>query len=197
MAEDAAKPPPPLSPDFEEVEYSVYGFECDEWEEIPYPTGPDWFTEDERDRRNENADQYEKNGGTPTAWARYLALGFFGFEYCSEFEEIWDNFDADPLAVHKVIWYQFTYFLDREFDIPDKLYAWASEYSREYILYHDPELLPIDTFAPMAQWKRANIDADTSMEDAESDEDADDTVGWNLVPLRGRRKNSPERAPDK
>ena len=196
MAEDAAKPPPPLYPDFEEVEYSVYGFECDEWEEIPYPTGPDWFTDDERDRRNENADQYEKNGGTPTAWARYLALGFFGFEDCSKFEEIWDNFDADPLAVHKVIWYQFTYFLDREFDIPDKLYAWASEYSREYILYHDPELLPIDTFAPMAQWKRANIDADTSMEDAESDEDADDTVGWNLVPLRGRRKNSPERALD-
>ncbi|KAI2495029.1 hypothetical protein MHU86_19504 [Fragilaria crotonensis] len=121
MTDEAAMPPPPAYPTFEEVEHSVYGFECDQWEEIPYPDGPDWFTDSERNRRNENANRYQKYGGTPTGWARYLELGFFGYEDCSEFEELWSNFDNNPLAVHKAIWYQFMYHLDREFEISEKL----------------------------------------------------------------------------
>jgi hypothetical protein len=84
MTEAAAQPPPLAIPDIEEIEYSLYGFHTEEWEEIPYPTGLDGFSDAERRRRNENADKYRKYGGTPTAWYRYLQLGYFAFEDCSE-----------------------------------------------------------------------------------------------------------------
>jgi hypothetical protein len=114
MTEEAAMLPPPAYPTFEEVEHSVYGFECDQWEEIPYPPdGPDGFTESELSRRNEHASRYQKYGGTPTGWSCYLELGYFGYEDCNIFEEVWSNIDANPLAVHKAIWSQFMYHLDR------------------------------------------------------------------------------------
>ena len=133
MTAEAAMPPPPAYPTFEEVEHAVYVFECDQWEEIPYPDGPDWFTDSERNRQNEHANRYQKYGGTPTGWARYLELGFFGYEDCSEFEEVWNNFDSKPLAVHKAIWYQFMYHLDREFEISEKLQEWMTNYSQPHL----------------------------------------------------------------
>ena len=104
MTEEAAMPPPPAYATFEEVEYSVYGFECDQWEEIPYPDRPDWCSDAERIRQNEYANQYQKYGGTPAGWSRYLALGFFGYEDCSKFKEVWNNFDSNPLTVHAWNW---------------------------------------------------------------------------------------------
>ncbi|KAI2513048.1 hypothetical protein MHU86_1339 [Fragilaria crotonensis] len=184
MTDEAAMPPPPAYPTFEEVEHSVYGFDCDKWEDIPYPDGPDWFTDSERSRRNELANRYQKHGGTPTGWARYLELGFFGYEDCSEFEDVWNNFDVKPLEVHKAIWYQFMYHLDREFEISEKLQEWSTNYSHIYVAYHDPASLQVDTFASLKEWKILQ-DRDASMED----EDRNNTECWIDVPERGRRRD--------
>lgn len=193
MTDIAAMPPPPAYPTFEEVEHSVYGFECETWEEIPYPNGPDWFTEAERSRRNDYANQYQKYGGTPTGWHRYLELGFFGYEDCSEFEEVWNNFDDNPLAVHQAIWYQFMYHLDRELEISEKLQEWSTNYtSHVYMAFYDPESLQVDTSSPLKEWKILK-DMDTSMEDME---DNKNTEEWIAVPERGRRRNkSPQAEP--
>ena len=108
MIETAAPPLPPVAyPDLDNLDQSVFGFYIDGWRDIPFPTGRDWFSEEERERRLENADKYQKNGGNHIIWNCYLHLGFFAFEDCSEFEELWNEIKTDPLPVHQVIWYQF------------------------------------------------------------------------------------------
>ena len=87
----------------------------------------------------------ESTGGTPTAWYRYLQLGYFAFEDCSEFEEVWANLETDPLLLHQVIWYQFMYHMDRNIEISEKLQAWATEVSHAYLSYNDPSTFVINT----------------------------------------------------
>ena len=71
---------------------SPYGFHCDTWLDHPTKNGHDWFSTEERARRDANAYAYRQKG-TKENWSRYLSLGFFVFEDCFEWEK-------DPLQVH-------------------------------------------------------------------------------------------------
>jgi hypothetical protein len=97
-------------------------------------------------------------------------------------KKVWNSFDANPLAVHKAIRYQFKNHLDsREFEIPEKLQEWATSYSHVYVAYYDPESLQVDTIVLLKEWK-VLADMDTSMEDASiSTEEC-----WIAVPPRTR-----------
>ena len=168
MSETAAPPPPPVAyPVLDDIDHSVFGFFIDGWEEIPYPSGKDWFSKDERERRLENADKYQKHGGDPILWNCYLHLGFFVFEDCSDFEDMWNDFENDPLSVHQIIWYQFLYHMDRRIPIPSKLELWATAVSHEFLIYHDPKTLRVNTAYTFDKWI-INEAEDESMTDEES-----------------------------
>jgi hypothetical protein len=190
MTEEAAMPPPPAYPDIDEIEHSVFGFYSEEWEDIPYPSGPDWFSEEERARRNTNADKYQQCGGDPTLWYGYLHLGFFVFEDCSDFEKAWFAIDDDPLTVHKIIWYQFLYHMDRRFPIPDKLQRWATDVSHPFLSYYDPTALTVDTGYPYHAWQL--FVAEENTHPMEVDQLTDAEQQWNEVDKKGRtRSKSP------
>ena len=73
--------PPPALPDEWDLSHRLYGFQCDKWLDHPMPSGPDWFSSEERARRNANAFAYRQKG-TKENWNRYLLLGFFVFADC-------------------------------------------------------------------------------------------------------------------
>jgi hypothetical protein len=50
------------------------------------------------------------------------------------------------LTIHRIIWYNFLYHVDRDMDIAPKLYAWATKVSQPYLEEHDIKLLKMDTF---------------------------------------------------
>ena len=75
---------------------------------------------------------------------------------------------VDPLRIHRLIWYNYLYYIDREKDIPEKLNTWALYVSRQYILEHQPSSLSLNT---QIAWKhqviRDIVDQDTHMDDVE------------------------------
>ena len=127
------------------------GFRCDNW--LPYPetTGPDWFSSEERARREANAYAYRQRG-TKEQWYRYLLLGFFVFEDCFECDKLWETMEANPLQVHRAIWYNFRYHIDQEMHIPLLLNTWAMDVSRAYLLHFDPTTLN-ETDTLVYSWK--------------------------------------------
>jgi hypothetical protein len=190
MIGNAAPPPPRAYPDIDDIEHSVFGFYSEEWEDIPYPAGLDWFDADARERRNGHADKYQQCGGDPTLWYCYLHLGFFAFEDCSDFEKAWLLFDEDPLTIHKIIWYQFLYHMDRRLPIPAKLQKWATDVTHPFLSYHEPEALTVDTGYAYQEWRLYPEEAED-----ESAMDVDTTADegkWNEVDKKGRtRSKSP------
>ena len=196
MTETAAPPPTPVAyPVLDDIDHSVFGFFIEGWEEIPYPTGRDWFSTDERERRLENADKYRKHGGDKIIWNCYLKLGFFAYEDCSDFEELWNEMETDPLSVHQVIWYQFLYHMDRKLAISPQLEKWATALSHEYLMYHDPETLRVNTAYSFEEWI-VNQEEDATMEeDDNANKLSDEEDTWSEVESKGRsRSKSPNKA---
>ena len=196
MTETAAPPPTPVAyPVLDDIDHTVFGFYIEGWEDIPYPTGSDWFSTDERERRLENADKYQKYGGDKILWNCYLHLGFFVYEDCSEFEKVWNAMETDPLSVHQVIWYQFLYHMDRKLAITPQLENWATAISHEYLTYYDPATLRVNTAYSFDEWI---IDAEedvTMEEEDEASKLSDEDDNWNEVEAKGRsRSKSPRKA---
>lgn len=84
-------PPPMAYPVNQDPKHQLYGFHCDDWEKSPIPTWPDFVSDEERKRRNANANAYRQYGN-PSDWSRYLTLGYFALEDCGKFEKIWKKF---------------------------------------------------------------------------------------------------------
>ena len=95
-------------------------------------------------RRQAHADAFKQHG-SPVAWNRFVNLGFYVFDDCSEFNGHWRQFVSKQTFCSKVVWYNFTYHLDRNIDIPSKLLAWATELARPHLDQVDPSFLRIDT----------------------------------------------------
>ncbi len=114
-----------------------------------------------------------------------MTLGFFVVEDCAEFDATWKKMDRDPLLVHRAIWYQFMYHVDRDIQIPEKLNAWAMNVSQPYLECYDETSLEIDT---SVKWKDLQFD---------SFMDTDDTsAAWIPVSSRkGARAKSPPAGP--
>jgi hypothetical protein len=160
MTVGAALPPPIMKPVSQDPYHPMYGFQRDDWITPPTPDVPTGFPDEEHFRRAANANAYRQHGN-PTTWHTYITLGFFAFDDCSSFERIWKRFDADPLTVHRVIWYQFMYYVDREMPIPEKLNAWAMDITHAYLEYHDASSLEMDSFI---QWKSLPFNTPMDME---------------------------------
>jgi hypothetical protein len=157
------------------------GFQCDKWLPHPMPTGPDWFSSEERARREANAYAYRQKG-TKEQWHRYLLLGLFVFEDCFECDKLWEALESNPLQVHRAIWYNFRFHIDQEMHIPPLLNTWAMDVSRVYLLHFDPTTLN-DTDTLAYSWK--TMPFQTLM-----DTD-DDQLAWIPVTSRRRSKSPP------
>ena len=82
---------------------------------------------------------------TPLQWNRYLLLGFFSHEDGAKFEFEWTQQPDDWLHRHKIVWYNFMYFVDRNTDIPLTLQTWAIQVSQPFLYENDPSFLKIST----------------------------------------------------
>jgi hypothetical protein len=58
---------------------------------------------------------------------------------------IWKQRNANPLCFHRLVWYNYKSYLDREFNVNPKLHAWATNVSQPFLLEYSPELLEMDT----------------------------------------------------
>ena len=101
------------------------------WKENPVAKGPDWFSAKERSRRNANLHAYRQFGSS-TLWNRFLTLGFFSYSDCHNFDKLWERMTEDPLSVHRAIWYNFMFHVDRNLDVPDELNTWVMNITLAY-----------------------------------------------------------------
>ncbi|KAI2493705.1 hypothetical protein MHU86_20849 [Fragilaria crotonensis] len=180
MTDETAIVPPSAFPDDWDPLHPLNGFQCDKWFDHPTTTGPDWFSNEERARREANAYAYRQIG-TKEQWNRYLLLGFFTFDDCIECDKVWAAMETDPLQVHRSIWYTFCFHIDQEMNIPPMLNAWALNVSQAYLSHYDPTTLhETDTLA--FEWKKMPFM--TRM-------DTDEQSEW--IPVtRRRRSKSPQ-----
>jgi hypothetical protein len=180
MTEGTAPEPPSVFPVDHDPSHPLYGFQIDKWLDHPTTHGPDWFPTEERYRRDASAHAYRQRG-TKENWHRYLILGFFVFEDCNECDKVWAAIETDPLQVHRSIWYNFTFHVDHEIDIPPKLHAWAMNVSQAYLVQNDPKILhEMDTL--QYSWKK--------MPFRNSSREIEDQSEW--IPVtRHRRSKSP------
>ncbi len=81
---------------------------------------------------------------TPSNWHRYLTLGRYSVDGFT-FDASMDDIVVDPLKIHCIVWYQYTYHLDHGIDIPEKLLAWATQRTQQYLSHHADSALIIDT----------------------------------------------------
>ena len=107
--------PPPVLPNINQPDYKDYEFTSTVWMDPPVPSDAEWFGKEERTIREAHAYAYQQYG-TTYHWSRYVHLGYFAFNQCSKFNKIWANIQNDPLMVHRAIWYNFQYCVER--DIP-------------------------------------------------------------------------------
>ena len=180
MTDGTAIVPPSAFPEDWDPLHPLNGFQCDKWFDHPTTTGPDWFSNEERARREANAYAYRQIG-TKEQWSRYLLLGFFTFDDCVECDKVWAAMETDPLQVHRSIWYNFRFHIDQEMNIPPMLNAWALNVSQAYLSYYDPTTLhETDTLA--FEWKKMPFM--TRM-------DTDEQSEWIPVTRRRRSKSPP------
>jgi hypothetical protein len=178
MTEGTAPKPPSAFPVDLNPSHPMYGFETDKWVDQPIPKGPDWFSLQERYRRNANANGYKQHGN-PTNWNRYITLGLFVFDDCIDCDKAWSKMEEEPIMIHRAIWYNFMCHVDRELQVPDKLNAWATNISQPYLAHYDPTTLhETDTIGFL--WKEMHFMK-------ENMDTADDPIEW--IPVKGRRRS--------
>ena len=130
---------------FLDLDNPTYGFATDSWVEAPAFLSSDTDDNTERlYRRQAHADAF-KQLGTKVAWYRYVILGFYVFDDCSEFEGYCRQFVSKQTLCSKVIWYNFMYHVDRKIDLYPKLLAWATEIARPQFEQLDLLFLSLDT----------------------------------------------------
>jgi hypothetical protein len=176
VVEEPVSIPPSAFPVDLDPSHPVFGFKCDQWLGPPLPNGPDWFSPEERCRREANMYSYRQKGAKEN-WCRYLSLGFFLLNDCFECNQILAAMEMDPFQVHISIWYNYRYNVDQEMDIPTQLNAWTMNILREYLAHIDPTTLHgTDTFVYF--WKSMPFIITTM--------DIDDPPTW--IPVTGQRR---------
>jgi hypothetical protein len=66
--------------------------------------------------------EYRKSA-IPTEWLRYMTLGRYAVDGFT-FNTIMEESTTEPLKMHCLIWFQYSYHLDYQLEIPAKLQAW-------------------------------------------------------------------------
>ena len=147
-------------------------FAISEWVETPsYVTELPETTPDSNIR--EMTEQEYRDSTTPTKWHRYLTLGRYvtdGFTFDASIDEML----TDPLKVHCMIWYQYTYHLDHKLNIPMKLLEWASHCSLVYLRNFSASALNLST--KKVTWKQ--FSRSQSLTDS-----------WSEVPAKSKKQD--------
>lgn len=177
----AADPVPPAVPILTETNRHEYEFVDSDWIAPPFPKDIDWFGREERTIRDAHAYAYQQFG-TTYHWSRYIHLGYFAYINCTAFDKIWSKMNQDPLTVHRAIWYNLMYHIERELPVSEKLNAWAFNVSQPYLEHYDTTFLHIDT----AKYPNG-ID---SIKEGEKKKEKEDEHEWKTVPEK-KRSNSP------
>ena len=78
--------------------------------------------------------EYRKST-TPTTWHRYVTLGRYVVDGFT-FDSIMNKGSIEPQKMNCLIWYQYSYYLDNNLDIPSKLQLWAASRSQPFLAKH-------------------------------------------------------------
>ena len=166
MAVGSASPSPHDPPGSPDRDNPVYDFATTEWHEVPQikdtnDVGNDEIVSSPRPFFLKNF----RSLATPEEWHRYIILGYFAYEDGLTFLRVWNHETTDWLQRHKIVWYNYKYYLDKSMHMPERLQVWATNLSHPYLKKHAPAFLNIDT--RKLSWR--------DMQQAEIDEEAE---GW-------------------
>ena len=178
--------PPPATPHTNDPHYEIYKFTSTDWDLPPAPKDIDWFGKEERTLRDAHAYTYQQFG-TTYHWARYVHLGYFSYVNCTEFDKIWNKLDQDLLTVHRAIWYNFMYHVERDMPMTEQLNAWALNISHGFLEYHDVKFLTIDT---IKHSNGVNKAIENSNESTSTDQ------AWIPVPEKKKQPTQPPHSSD-
>ncbi|KAI2508517.1 hypothetical protein MHU86_5916 [Fragilaria crotonensis] len=95
------------------------------------------------ENRKVEDDSYRRSV-SPTSWHRFTTLGFQATNG-KDFDMIWRDRNSNPLCFHRLVWYNYKAYVDRECNVNPKLHAWATNVSHPFLLEHSPESLEMDT----------------------------------------------------
>ena len=143
MTESAALPPTHdhNAPDLQHV---LLSFETTEWSNPPTVNLSKETSINDSNIKKANDEMYRRLH-TATEWNRYTTLGFFAVNDGMDVDIEWRAQLVDPLRVHRLIWYNYLYHIDRDMDVPQKLDTWAIHVSRPYILENHAKSLTMNT----------------------------------------------------
>ena len=97
-------------------------------------------------KRRQQAEHVYRSKTTPTHWFRYLTLGRHAMSG-ADFDTLMEDQEVDELKVHCVIWYNFSFHVDRDMECSPQLQAWALKKSKPYLTQHQSNALLVDTIA--------------------------------------------------
>ena len=178
---ESADNPPTHDPNMPDLQHAQLTFDTIEWVETPIHVSTDT---DENSRKTTN-DEIYRSMHTAKEWHRYTVLGYYAVEDGHNFDIEWRARTVNPLRLHRLIWYNYLFHIDREMEIlPKKLNAWAMEISQPYIQAHQANVLTMNTL--QQAWTTISFE-DELMEEAE-DKDGNE-LPWQEVPLsRGKQR---------
>ena len=186
MTDPTANPPDPATPHIVDISEARFRFDTKLWFEAP-----DFGASDPNDKelfyRRQANDNLYRSTGNPTKWNRFTTLAYYALDDGMKFDKEWEKIDTDPHMIHRIIWYNYMYHIDRDMDVVPKLNAWANQISHHYLLANDPDSIDMDTM------KYAFKDLTNQSENMEVDQTTKDGE-WIPVPdkggVRNRNKNN-------
>jgi hypothetical protein len=125
-------------------------FACTKWIDPPTFVPPHHATPEELTDRDQKEIQYRKVAN-PTEWKMYLSLGRYVVDGYI-FQAIMQDFSLDPLQVYCLIFYQYSYHVDRLLELPPKLDAWTSKRAIPFLEKNKEHALNVDTTTE--SWKQ-------------------------------------------
>ena len=144
-----------------------------------------------------NQDSHYGTVGNPITWNQYVALGYYEFDDCFQFETQWTKLCTNLMKKYTFLWFSYTsYHTIRYLEVPIPLNAWATEVAHSYLTTHLPDAYTPETLDPR------NGRFDDSDDDMEYEEDkmpansnADDAssgdAGWTPMGAHGKPVKSP------
>jgi hypothetical protein len=181
MTDPTAAPPDPVTPHIHDLSSATFRFNTKLWFEAPEYGASDPNDKGLMQRRQENDELYRSKGNA-TKWNRFTTLAYYALDDGMKFDKEWTNFESEPLTIHRIIWYNYMYHIDRDMDVVPKLNAWANQIAQPYLLEHDPAALDMDTM------KYAYQDLPMQGEDMEIDDESSEGE-WIPVPDKGKNRN--------
>ena len=184
MTDPTATPPDPDTPPIYDISEARFRFDTKLWFEAPEFGASDPNDKELFYRRQANDNVY-RNNRNPTKWNRFTTLAYYAMDDGMNFDREWEKIDNEPRTLHRIIWYNYMYHIDRDMDVVPKLNAWANLISHPYLLINDPESIDMDTM------KYAFKDLTNQSEMMEVDQTSKEGE-WVLVPDKGGIRNRNE-----